>query len=131
MFDLKTKILAVEDAESIRVMMVKSLNELGFLDIIQAENGKIGFDLLMNEKPKVGLILSDWNMPVCNGLEFLKLVRATPGFDEIPFVMVTSNDELKHTLTAVKEGVSNFIVKPFTTKVLREKLKAISNKRLD
>ena len=71
MFDLKTKILAVEDAESIRVMMVKSLNELGFLDIIQAENGKIGFDLLMNEKPKVGLILSDWNMPVCNGLEFL------------------------------------------------------------
>jgi len=129
MFDLKTRVLVVDDAQSMREMVVKSLNELGFMDVLQAENGKKGFDLLANERPKIGLVLSDWNMPICSGLEFLKLVRLFPDLADVPFIMVTSNNEMQHALAAVKEGVSNFIVKPFTTEVLRQKLIGTSKKR--
>ncbi len=129
MFDLKTRILVVEDAPSMRSLIVKALNELGYVDILEAEDGEKGYSVLTSTSPKIGLVLSDWNMPNCTGLEFLKKVRKTPEFEKTPFLMITSNNELQHTLDAVMEGVSNFIVKPFTKDVLRDKLKAVANKK--
>ena len=129
MIDLKTKILVVEDAASMRAMIVKSLHELGYKDIIEAEDGEKAFDLILTTSPKVGLILADWNMPKCTGLQLLKLVRATPDSAKIPFIMITTNSEMNQKLEAVKEGVSSFIVKPFTLEILRDKFKAVSQKK--
>ena len=129
MFELNTRILVVEDASSMRAMIVKALNELGYNDIIEAEDGEKGFDALLTAQPKVGLILADWDMPKCTGLQLLKLVRATPDFSKVPYIMVTAKSEMSNTLEAVKEGVSNFIVKPFTVDILREKFKAVANKK--
>ena len=129
MIDLKTKILVVEDAASMRAMIVKALQDLGYSDIIEAEDGEKAFDLLLTTNPRVGLILADWNMPKCTGLQLLKLVRATPDYAKTLFIMLTTNSEMSQTLEAVKEGVNSFIVKPFTLDILREKFKAVSQKK--
>ena len=111
-----------------REMIVKGLKELGFKDVLEAEDGEQAFDLLLTTTPRIGLILSDWGMPKCDGLQLLKLVRATPEFKNTPFLMVTAKGEMVHTLEAVKAGVSNFVVKPFTVDILRDKLNAIALK---
>ncbi len=129
MFDLKTKILVIDDAPSMREFVVKCLREIGFINIIEAEDGEKGFELLSTSNPKVELIFADWNMPKCSGLELLKKIRKIPEFHKLPFIMVTVNSHLNDTLEAVKEGVNNFVVKPFTTEVLRQKLIAVANKR--
>ena len=126
--DLKTRVLVVEDAASMREMIVKGLKELGFKDVLEAEDGEQAFDLLLTTTPRIGLILSDWGMPKCDGLQLLKLVRATPEFKNTPFLMVTAKGEMVHTLEAVQAGVSNFVVKPFTVDILRDKLNAIALK---
>ncbi len=129
MIELKTRILVVEDAASMRAMIVKALKDLGYTDIVEAEDGEKAYDLLLTTSPKVGLILADWNMPKCTGLQLLKLVRATPDYAKTLFIMLTTNSEMNQTLEAVKEGVNSFIVKPFTLEILREKFKAVSQKK--
>ena len=77
--------------------------------------------------PDIEFIVSDWNMPNMTGLEFLKAVRADPRFKHLPFLMVTAEAEKENIIEAVKSGVSNYIVKPFTGDTLREKLSKVFN----
>jgi len=74
---------------------------------------------------KVDFIISDWNMPNMTGLELLKAVRADKDLTGLPFLMVTAEGLQKNVLAAVKAGVSNYIVKPFTAEVLNEKIEKI------
>jgi two-component system chemotaxis response regulator CheY len=118
------KILVVDDFPTMRRIVKTLLRQNGYNNFIEAEDGQKGYQAL-KENPDVEMIVSDWNMPNMTGLEFLKTVRADPKFKHLPFLMVTAEAEKENIIEAVKSGVSNYIVKPFTGATLNEKLKKI------
>ena len=119
--DLKMKILLVEDAGVMRKMEKKTLNTLGFQNILEAEDGEIAISQL-EENPDVALIISDWNMPNKNGYDLLLWLRAHEHYSELPFMMATGRGEKKEIAKASEAGVSSFIAKPFNADELREKM---------
>jgi len=128
MFPPHTRILIVDDMRTMRAIVKGQLLGLGFTDILEASDGDKGLEVLNTEFRKglpVELILSDWNMPVMKGIEFLKLVRADPRWGSVPFIMVTAESERALVMDAVKAGISNYIMKPFTPVMLETKLKAV------
>lgn len=125
MFDLKTKILIVDDMLAMRKIVKKLCIEIGFSDFVEAPNGAIAWEALSPSTSSVGLIISDWNMPIMTGIEFLKKVRADENFKSIPFVMVTAEGEKHQIAEAVAAGVSNYVVKPFSAPMLAEKIESV------
>ena len=121
--NFEIKILVVDDFATMRRIVKGSLKQFGFNNFLEAENGKEALSILKTEK--VGLILSDWNMPDMNGLELLKAVRADPGLKGIPLIMVTAEGQKDNILDAVKSGVSDYIMKPFTPDKLRAKIEKV------
>lgn len=128
MFDLKTRILVVDDMLTMRKLVIKICKEIGFTDFTEAGDGAKAWEALTTANPPIQLIISDWNMPNCTGLEFLKRVRADATFKNLPFMLVTAETEQMQILEAVKAGVSNYVVKPFTPGILRGKMEAIHRK---
>jgi two-component system chemotaxis response regulator CheY len=124
--DTSMKVLVVDDFATMRRIVKGVLKQLGFSDIIEAENGTSALDEL--KKEKVGLIVSDWNMPKMTGLDLLKAVREDEKLKSIPFIMVTAEGQKENVLEAVKSGVSNYIVKPFTPETFNEKLQKVFGK---
>lgn len=122
MFDTKTRILVVDDMLTMRKLIKKSLKELGFSDVQEAADGDLGFKALKSSVPGIQLVISDWNMPNCTGLEFLAKVRKDPGYSSMPFLLLTAEAEAAQVMEAMKQGVTNYIVKPFSTETLRVKL---------
>jgi two-component system chemotaxis response regulator CheY len=123
------KILIVDDYATMRRIVRNSLNQLGFQNIKEAIDGQAALTAL--EAGEFSLIISDWNMPNMCGIDLLRAVRGDPRFNTIPFLMVTAechNDNLEEAALA---GVSNYIIKPFTRDVLRQKLEAIFDGRED
>jgi two-component system chemotaxis response regulator CheY len=128
MFPASTKILIVDDMGSIRTLVKNNLMDMGLSDIIEASDGEKAMAVLtqcLKSRDPVQLIISDWNMPSMDGMELFKQVRAMPALGPVPFVMLTSESELEQVTTAILAGISNFIVKPFTKKILEEKLNAV------
>jgi len=121
--DLNIKILIVDDFETMRRIIKGALKQMGFKNIIEDEDGDLALKTLKEEK--VDLILADWNMPKMNGLELLKAVRGDENLKNIPFIMVTAEGQKDNVMEAVKAGVSNYIVKPFTPETLSEKIKKV------
>jgi len=119
------KVLVVDDMTLMRKAMTNALNAMGIKDIVTAENGADALALLEKENSGFGLVVSDWNMPVLNGLEFLKKVRSQEKFKTLPFVMCTLESERGHVIHAVKEGVSQYIIKPFTNETFKEKIESV------
>ena len=117
------KVLVVADSVAIRQIIKKNLKELGFSELIEAENGAAGLKKAGEES--VDLIVSGWNMPNMTGLEFLKAVRADAGLKRIAFIMVTSEADKEKIMEAVQAGVDQYLVKPFNAMQLEEKIKAI------
>jgi len=117
--DRSLKILLVEDSKVARKMAAKALTDLGFQNVIQAEDGNDAIVKLETEDG-VGLIISDWNMPNKDGFELLQWVRANPKSAQIPFIMATARGERKQVAAATDAGVSNFITKPFGAPELNE-----------
>ena len=117
------KVLVVADSVAMRQIIKKNLKELGFSELMEAENGAAGLKKA-GEEP-VDLIVSDWNMPNMTGLEFLKAVRADAGLKGIAFIMVTSEADKEKIMEAVQAGVDQYLVKPFNAMQLEEKIKAI------
>ncbi len=113
---------------TMRKIVVATLKEFGFSDIIEAEDGLTAWEVLTCSVIPVGLIISDWNMPNSTGLQFLNKVRESEKFQEVPFIMLTVEAELGQVTTAVNAGISNYIVKPFTAEVLKHKLQATYRK---
>jgi two-component system chemotaxis response regulator CheY len=124
--DTSMKVLVVDDFATMRRIVKGVLKQLGFSDIIEAENGSSALDEL--KKEKVGLIVSDWNMPKMTGLDLLKAVREDDRLKSIPFIMVTAEGQKENVLEAVKAGVSNYIVKPFTPETFNDKLQKVFGK---
>ncbi len=122
-FDTNMKILIVDDFATMRRIVKNILTQIGFKNFIEAEDGTIAWDVL--QKEKVDFIVSDWNMPTMTGIELLRKVRADERFKDLPFMMVTAEAQKENIIEAVKERVSNYIVKPFTPETLSEKIQKI------
>jgi len=128
MFSPETHVLVVDDMMTMRKLVTKACKELGFTNISDAADGALAWESIQAANPPIGLIISDWNMPNTTGLDLLKRVRADSRFGKIPFVMVTAEAEQHQIVEAVKAGVSNYVIKPFTSDILKEKLEAVHKK---
>lgn len=118
------KILLVDDSRTIRNIQKNTLKSLGYVDILEASDGLEALDFLSKERP--GLILMDWNMPNMDGISLIKKVRETD--KALPIIMVTTEAEKSRVIEAVKAGVNNYVVKPFTADTLAEKIKQTLSK---
>jgi two-component system chemotaxis response regulator CheY len=129
-FPLNTKILIVDDMERMRSLVKEQIRAVGYSNFHEAENGERAIQMLEKDYASApfGLILSDWNMPVMNGLDFLKAVRSKEQFRTLPFLMVTAEADRESVLAAIKAGASNYIVKPFPPAVLDQKLQIMAQK---
>jgi two-component system chemotaxis response regulator CheY len=125
--DAQLKILTVDDFPTMRRIVKTLLRQLGFTNVSEAEDGQAALAKLRQEK--FDLVLLDWNMPRMTGLELLKAIRADEELQCIPVVMITAEGRKKDVLEAVKAGVNNFIVKPFTAETLEEKINKVIDKR--
>lgn len=118
------KLLVVDDSSTMRRIIKNTLSRLGYEDVLEGEDGLQGWNVL-NENADIGMLITDWNMPEMNGLELVKKVRADARFADLPIIMVTTEGGKAEVITALKAGVNNYIVKPFTPQVLKEKLSAV------
>jgi two-component system chemotaxis response regulator CheY len=126
MFPNSTRILIVDDMPSIRDLVRNQLKALGFVEIIESEDGVLAWTVIENQYAQanpIELVISDWNMPNMKGLDLLKKVRSNQVFAKLPFILLTSEAEREQVTEAVMAGVSQYIVKPFSGKVFEEKLK--------
>lgn len=128
MFDVSIKILVVDDMMTMRKLVKKSLMQMGFTNIEEAADGQLGWAKLQ-ESPDFRLVVSDWNMPNCTGLDLLKRVRADARFRELPFMLLTAESEISQIKEAMAAGVDNYVLKPFTFESLKEKLEQVYKKR--
>ncbi len=119
--DSNTKVLVVDDFANMRRIIKGILKQLGFNNIVEAEDGSAA--LKEFKRNRIGLILSGWDMPRMTGLDLLKAVRSDENLKDIPFIMVTAQGQKEDILEAAKAGVSNYIGKPFTSETLSETIK--------
>jgi two-component system, chemotaxis family, chemotaxis protein CheY len=122
MFPANTRILVVDDMMTMRKIVTKGLKDLGYSDIQEAADGNLAWTVLDASNPPIQLIVSDWNMPNCSGLDFLRKLRADERFKKTPFVMLTAEAEAHQVKEAILAGVTNYITKPFTGDTLKQKL---------
>jgi two-component system chemotaxis response regulator CheY len=118
------KLLVVDDSSTMRRIIKNTLARLGYNDILEGGDGLEGWAAI-DANPDVEMLITDWNMPEMNGLELVKKVRADARFKDLPIIMVTTEGGKAEVITALKAGVNNYIVKPFTPQVLKEKLAAV------
>lgn len=114
---------------TMRKIVMKIVKELGFTTIHEACDGNEAWRMINNSGDvPYGLIISDWNMPNCTGLEFLKRLRADQKMAKTPFILVTAEAEGHQVAEAVKSGVDQYVVKPFSRDALEAKLEAVHKK---
>jgi two-component system chemotaxis response regulator CheY len=113
--------LVVDDSRAMRMILRKTLEELGF-EVREAGNGKEALSVLANEKRPISLGLLDWNMPEMDGFELLRRVRELPEFGSMVIVMVTAETELERISEALDAGANEYVMKPFTKDILVGKL---------
>lgn len=121
MFSPESKILIVDDMMTMRKLVKKALDTMGFKNVEEAEDGQKAWEKLQGS-PDTALVISDWNMPNCTGLEFLKRVRTDSRFKKLPFILLTAEAEAHQVTEAIQAGVSNYCVKPFTPDSLKQKI---------
>ena len=124
--DKNMRILVVDDFTTMRKVIKNLLRQSGYQNVAEAEDGVAALKELRSQK--IDFIISDWNMPNMTGIELLRAVRADSELSSLPFLMITAESLKDNVLEAVKAGVSNYIVKPFTAEVLSEKIEKIIEK---
>jgi two-component system chemotaxis response regulator CheY len=120
------KVLVVDDQLTMREVTRLALQEMGVRQIIDAENGDDAFKKATTQP--LDMIISDFNMPVMDGLGLLRAVRGHPAVRKLPFILVTGRGDNALVVSAAQAGVNNYIVKPFTAEMLREKVEAVVGK---
>ena len=118
------KILVVDDSPTMRRIAVQMMKKLGYQDVIEAGNGQEALAQLQAGTP-VDLVLTDWNMPVMNGLELVQAIRADQRLGKVPILMVTTRNMKEDIIIAMKAGVNNYLTKPFTPQGVKEKIDKI------
>jgi two-component system chemotaxis response regulator CheY len=115
--------LIVDDSTTMRMILKAYLQKMGFT-VTEAVNG---LDALVKLRAmgKADIVLVDWNMPEMDGLDFVKAVRAEIGYAAMPLMMVTTNSEREHVELALEAGANEYVMKPFTGAMIREKLEML------
>ena len=121
------KILLVDDSPTMRRILQNSLKHLGYEDVSEAENGRDALSMLHADQ--YNFIVTDWNMPEMDGLTFVKTVKTESEFSDIPILMVTTRSQQEDVIEAMRAGVNNYVIKPFTPQVLKQKIDAILAKQ--
>ena len=116
------KFLVVDDSATMRRIVINSLQRIGYTDTVEAGDGQ---EALAKFDSSVKFVITDWNMPNMSGTEFTKVLRSRPDGAHVPILMVTARSVKEDILTAMEAGVNNYIVKPFTPAVLKEKIDAL------
>jgi two-component system chemotaxis response regulator CheY len=119
------KFLVVDDFATIRRIVKGVINELGFSNVTEADDGSTALPLLRDGN--FDFLITDWNMPGMPGLDLLKAVRANPKLAKLPVLMVTAEAKREQIIAAAQAGVNGYIIKPFTAEVLKKKLTKILN----
>jgi len=114
------KILAVDDSPTMRRIIINTLGRAGYTDVVEAEHGKDA--LAKMETEKIDFVITDWNMPEMDGLSFVTNMRNNANHAKIPVLMVTTRSVKEDIVEALKAGVNNYIVKPFTPDTLKSKI---------
>jgi two-component system chemotaxis response regulator CheY len=117
------RVLVVDDCSTMRRIIKNILRQLGFNNVVEADDGTTAWDTL--NKDKIDFVISDWNMPQMTGIELLRKVRGSEEFADMPFLMVTAEAQQENIIEAVQAKVSNYIVKPFTAEVMKQKIDKI------
>ena len=117
------KVLVVDDSLVMRRIIINHLRALGYVNILEAENGEKALQIL--EKEQVGLIFSDWCMRGMHGIEVLRSVRNNERTRNTPFIMVTAEAQPHLILEAIRAQVSDYVVKPFTRENLRKSIEKV------
>jgi two-component system chemotaxis response regulator CheY len=125
MTDPNMKFLVVDDFSTMRRIVRNLLKELGFSNVQEAEDGVDALNKLRKEKFE--FVASDWNMPNMTGIELLRAIRADAELKHLPVLMITAEAKKENIIEAAQAGASGYIVKPFTSGTLDEKLKKIFN----
>lgn len=116
------KFLVVDDSATMRRIIVNSLQRIGHSDCVEAGDGREALDRF---DASIGFVITDWNMPNMSGIDFARSLRASAAGKTIPVLMVTTRSVREDIVAAVEAGVNNYIVKPFTPQVLKEKIDQI------
>jgi len=118
------KVLVVDDYRTMRRIIRNLLNQIGYHNVDEAEDGSQALQILKNSSD-YGLVISDWNMQPMTGYELLKQVRADDRLKRLPFIMVTAESKTENVIAAKKAGVDNYIVKPFNAATLQAKINSV------
>ena len=118
------KFLIVDDSQTMRRIVINLLKNLGYEEFVEASDGKDALVKLASDD-SLNFVITDWNMPVLSGLELVKAIRSDEKFEDLPVLMVTTRGVKEDIIEALKARVNNYVVKPFTPAILREKIDQI------
>lgn len=118
------KFLVVDDSVTMRRIVSNSLKNLGYTSLVEATDGKDALDKLAADD-EINFVITDWNMPVLSGLELIKSIRGDDKLKDLPVLMVTTRGVKEDIVEALNAKVNNYIVKPFTPQILKEKIEQI------
>lgn len=121
--DKKMRILVVDDFSTMRRIVRNLLSDLGFDNIVEAEDGAPALQIMKSEQ--IDFVVTDWNMPGMTGIDLLKAIRAEPRCAKVPVLMVTAEARRDQILEAAQAGVNGYVIKPFNAATLKEKLDKI------
>lgn len=117
------KIMAVDDSPTMRRIIVNTLKRAGYDHVVEASDGKDAMAKLKVDE--VNFVITDWNMPEMDGLTFVTTLRSMDEYKNLPVLMVTTRSVKEDIVEALKAGVNNYIVKPFTPDTLKQKIEQI------
>jgi two-component system chemotaxis response regulator CheY len=117
------RFLVVDDFSTMRRIVRNFLNDLGYTNVVEADDGKTALPIL--KTGNVDFLVTDWNMPGMPGLDLLKAVRADPALAKLPVLLVTAEAKREQIVEAAQAGVNGYVVKPFTAQTLKDKIEKI------
>ena len=117
------KFLVVDDSPTMRRIVCNALREIGYDAVVEAEDGNDALEKLNADAFE--FVITDWNMPNMNGLDLTKTIRSHDKMGELPILMITTRGMQEDVIAAMQARVNNYIVKPFTAKILRDKIDMI------
>ncbi len=118
------KVLIVDDSSTMRRIIKNALTNFGLNNLLEAEDGASAWRI-MSTTDDISVLITEWKMPNMSGIELVRKIRSHDKYSAIPVVMITTEGGKSEVITALKAGVSSYIVKPFTPQILREKLESI------
>jgi two-component system chemotaxis response regulator CheY len=128
MFDSNTRILVVDDMTIMRKQIIRLCNGLGYTDIVEAADGAQALQAIQNEKPPIGLVISDYDMPNGNGLDLFRRIHNDSRFGKLPFILMALEAEQHIVVEAIKAGIKGYLLKPFSAEDLKIRLESLQKK---